>query len=63
MKDRRKKIRSHELVPKEESMGIACGTAVGAKQERAKGNKQKAKYKNLEDRHEKSSREERGDVS
>ena len=44
-------------------MGIACGTAVGAKQERAKGNKQKAKYKNLEDRHEKSSRKERGDVS
>ncbi len=31
--------------------GITCETAVGAKQDRAKGNKQEAEYKNLEVRH------------
>ena len=36
------------------------GTAVGAKRGRAKGNKQKAEYENLEGRHERSGRRERG---
>ena len=36
------------------------GTAVGAKPGRMKGNKQKAEYRNLEGRHEKSGRRERG---
>jgi len=53
-------MESHALVPNEQSKGITCGTAVGAKQERAKGNKQEAKYRNLEDRHERSGRKERG---
>ena len=34
--------------------GITCGTAVGAKQDRAKENKQKANYLGLEERFEKS---------
>ena len=33
---------------------------MGANQGRAKGNKQKAEYRNLEGRHEKSGRRERG---
>ena len=37
---------------------ITCGTAVGAKQERTKGNKQKAKYIEPERRHGKPGREE-----
>ena len=36
------------------------GTAVGAKLGRVKGNEQKAEYKNLEGKHEKSGRRERG---
>ena len=36
------------------------GTAVGAKLGRTKGNKQEAEYKNLEGRHERSGRTERG---
>ena len=41
--------------------GITCGTAVGAKQGRMKGNKQRAEYKNLERRYEKSDWKERGE--
>ena len=36
------------------------GTAVGAKRGRTKGNEQKAEYENLEGRHERSGRRERG---
>ena len=36
------------------------GTAVGAKRGRVKGNKQEAEYENLEGRHERSGRRERG---
>ena len=39
-----------------------CGTAVGAKQGRAKGNKQEAKYENHERMPEKSGRKEWGCV-
>ena len=41
-------------------MGSTGGTAVGAKPGGTKGNKQKAEYKNLEGRHERSGRRERG---
>ena len=37
-----------------------CGTAVGAKQGRAKGNEQKAEYRNRERMHGKPGRKERG---
>ena len=40
--------------------GSTCGPAVGAKLGRTKGNKQKAEYRNLEGRHERSGRRERG---
>ena len=40
--------------------GITCGTAAGAKQERTKGNHQKAEYGNRERMHEKSGRKEWG---
>ena len=45
---------------KAEKKGSTSGTAVGAKLGRMKGNKQKAEYKNLEGRHERSGRGERG---
>ena len=45
---------------KAEKKGSTSGTAVGAKLGRMKGNKQKAEYKNLEGRHERSGRRERG---
>ena len=38
-----------------------CGTAVGAKQGRTKGNEQKAEYRNREGRHERSGQRERGE--
>ena len=38
-----------------------CGTAVGVKQGRMKGNEQEAEYRNLEGRHERLCRGERGD--
>ena len=38
--------------------GSTCGTAVGAKQGRTKGNKQKAEYLESEEMHEKSGRTE-----
>ena len=41
-------------------MGITCGTAAGAKQERTKGNEQKSRVRNRERMHEKSGRKERG---
>ena len=37
-----------------------CGTAVGAKQGRTKGNEQKAEYRNREGTHERSGGRERG---
>ena len=40
--------------------GITCGTAVGAKLGRMKGNKQEAEYKNLERKHGKPGGGERG---
>ena len=40
--------------------GSTCGTAVGAKQGRTKGNKQKAEYLEPERRHGKPGREEGG---
>ena len=43
-----------------EKKGSTCGTAVGAKQGRTKGNEQEAEYENLEGRHERSGRRERG---
>ena len=43
-----------------EKKGSTCGTAVGAKQGRMKGNKQKAKYQNQEVMNEKSVRKEWG---
>ena len=39
---------------------ITCGTAAGAKQDRTKGNGQRAEYGNREGMHEKSGRIERG---
>ena len=45
---------------KRKHKGITCRSAVGEKQDRAKENKQKAKYRNLEERHDKSGLEERG---
>ena len=46
---------------KAEKKGSTGGTAVGAKPGRMKGNKQKAEYRNLEGRHERSGRRERGE--
>ena len=43
-----------------EKKGSTCETAVGAKQGRMKGNKQKAKYQNQERMNEKSVRKEWG---
>ena len=40
--------------------GSTCGTAVGAKQGRTKGNKQKAEYRNREGMHGRPGRRERG---
>ena len=40
--------------------GSTCGTAVGAKQGRTKGNKQRSEYENQERMHEKSGRKEWG---
>ena len=52
--------RKSSTSPNEQSKGNTCGTAVGAKQGRMKGNKQKAKYQNQEGMHEKSGRKEWG---
>ena len=46
--------RSQGSALKEKSKGITCETAVGVKQGSTKGNKQKAKYKKLEERQERS---------
>ena len=52
--------RKSSIGPNEKSKGITCGTAVGAKQGKTKGNKQEAKYQNQETMDEKSDRKEWG---
>ena len=56
----RKKAEKKGKGRKRKQKASTCGTAVGAKQGRTKGNKQEAKYKNLEGRHERSGQRERG---
>ena len=58
---RTKESGSQAPTPEENQKGITCGTAVGAKQGRTKGNKQKAKYRSREGMHERSGRIERGE--
>ncbi len=52
--------RKSSIGPNEKSKGITCGTAVGAKQGKMKGNKQKAKYQSQERINEKSFKKEWG---
>ena len=56
----RKKVEKEGERPNQKA--ITCGTAVGVKQGRTKGNKQKSKYENQERIHEKSGRKEWGCV-
>ena len=56
----RKKAIAREKYRKRKHKVSTCGTAVGAKQGRTKGNLQKAEYENRERRHGKPGRKERG---
>ena len=56
----RKKAEKKGKGRKRKQKASTCGTAVGAKQGRMKGNKQKAKYQNREGKHERSGWRERG---
>ena len=56
----RKKAEEKGKGRKRKQKASTCGTAVGAKQGRTKGNEQKAEYENLEGRHERLGRRERG---
>ena len=58
--DRKGKARKRSGREEAEKKGSTGGTAVGAKPGRAKGNEQKAEYLELEGRHERSGRRERG---
>ena len=60
LKESKEEIKSCICPSSRDRKGITCGTAVGAKQERAKGNKQKAKYQNQERMNEKSDRKQWG---
>ena len=60
MRKKKGKARKRRGRKEPEKKGSTSGTAVGAKLGRMKGNKQKAEYKNLEGRHERSGRGERG---
>ena len=54
----KEKLKSCNLPSLRNQKGITCETAVGAKQDRAKGNLQKAYYHNQERMYEKSDRKE-----
>ena len=56
----RKKAEKKGKGRKRKQKASTCGTAVGAKQGRTKGNKQKAEYRNREGKHERSGWTERG---
>ena len=56
----RKKAEGKGKGRKRKQKASTCGTAVGAKQGRMKGNEQRAEYENLEGRHERSGWREQG---
>ena len=60
LKLKREKAKDKHLSRKRNQKGITCGTAAGAKQDRTKGNGQRAEYGNREGMHERSGRIERG---